>query len=87
MAELTKEMEALRASYQHRDNSSTHSGEHSTTDSNGSESGRPISAAADMAKVQKCQHRIQQLEKEAERARFNNRHLMQQYAKYFRTKI
>ena len=63
MAELTKEMEALRASY--RDNSSTHSGEHSTTESNGSESGRPVSAAADMAKVQKCQNRIQQLEKEA----------------------
>ena len=38
------------------------------------------SASADMAKVHKCQFRIQELEKEAERARFNNRHLMQQYA-------
>ena len=79
MAELTKEMESLRASYQQRDSSSIHSGEHSIAESTGSDSGG-TSAAAGMAKVQKCQHRIQELEKEAERARFNNRHLMQQYA-------
>ena len=87
MDELTKEMESLRASSAHARSDPSIEASVDSTGGN-SDSGHHsdfgsrlnLSAAADMAKVQKCQFKIQELEKEAGRARFCNRNLMQEYA-------
>ena len=90
MHELTKEMEALKALSHSRDylnndsraNSDILSTDSGHTSSHVSDFGSRLnlSAAADMARVQRSQFKIQELEKEAERARFCNRNLMQEYA-------
>lgn len=96
MHELTKEMEALKALSHSRDylngdsraNSDILSTDSGHTSSQVSDFGSRlnISAAADMARVQRSQFKIQELEKEAERARFCNRNLMQEYAEQLKDK-
>ena len=80
MDELSKEMELLRMTeLEHTSDVSCSLGVDS---GNNSEFGSrlSLSAANDMGRVQRCQRKIAELDKEAERARQYNRNLMAEFA-------
>lgn len=87
MDELTKEMELLRMT-ELSDTSDAVSCSMGVDSGNNSEFGSRLSLSAvnDMSRVQRCQRKIGELDKEAERARQYNRNLMAEFAEQLKEK-
>lgn len=88
MDELTKEMELLRMT-ELSDTSDAVSCSMGVDSGNNSEFGSRLSLSAvnDMSRVQRCQRKIGELDKEAERARQYNRNLMAEFAEQLKVNI